>query len=237
MTRESIPTNASRSMVDRPSKATALRRCSRSARASTRLSRTASRERIGQRLRRKPGSSGIVCRPRDFVDERPRDVVLAQLARVPGPAAGRHGLHQLAHHVRRARERFRAGDRDEATGILRFSVSEVMLAPGACHCRDRPVRPLRLHACYATRRAPRQMKPPQWRVRDRAGSSGTHARRISMPRASERRSVRRAPHLLVHQLRCARRLHRRRNGVRAHDGPPRSGTRRDNRPVRAAIRR
>ena len=145
------------------------------------------------------GPPGICGRPRDLVDERPLDVVLAQLTRAARPLAARRPLDEQADDrpcsgartVRRRRER------QDAAGLFAFGFDEVLVAIDAGHRGDRIVRPRGQQRRRATRRARRRSRRPRWRDRGRAGSSGTPARRTSTPRASGWTSARRAPRPLV----------------------------------------
>ena len=87
------------------------------------------------------------------------------------------------------------------------------------------VRPVRQQPRAPARRAPRRCGPPRSRARDRAGSSGTRARRTSTPRASESRSARSARRLVAgHRVGPGRRR-RTRSAARARADPARSDRR------------
>ncbi len=97
----------------------------------------------GQPARRHTRSPWIFGGPSDLVDERPLDVILAQLTRAARPLAARDGVDELSHGLLRAIERLSGGHRHDAAGLFAFGFDEVLLAIDAGHRRDRAVRPRR----------------------------------------------------------------------------------------------
>ena len=85
--------------------------------------------------------SDVSCGSSDFLDERPLDVVLAQLARPARPLATRDGSRELVRDIGRPLERRRGGQRHDASGLFAFGVDEVLVAIDAGRRANRALRP------------------------------------------------------------------------------------------------
>ena len=77
----------------------------------------------------------------DFVDERPLDVILAQLTRAARPLAARDGGGEPFRRVARALERRRGGQRHDARRLFALGFDEVFVAVDARGRGNRTLRP------------------------------------------------------------------------------------------------
>ncbi len=119
----------------------------------------------------------------DLVDERPLDVVLAQLARAAVPAAAGDGHGQAL--VEDATRHGTAREGEQAPGLLALGIDVVFV----------PVQASKSPRCAGSTTwgpSPRRIQssrprspPRRWRVPSRAGNTGRRARRTSTLRASE----------------------------------------------------
>ena len=94
------------------------------------------------------------------------------------------------------------GDQQQAGGLFALGLDEILVAIDPGNRRDRAVRPRRQHRRAPSAQARRETRAPRSRVRDRAGSTGTRARRISTTRASGSTSARRGMRRRV-QCQCS----------------------------------
>ena len=83
---------------------------------------------IGQGGRRHIRPARIFGGSCDLVDERPLNVILAQLTRVTGPPAVWDAVGEPSHSALGASRRSRGGYRHDAAGVLVFRLREVLVA-------------------------------------------------------------------------------------------------------------
>jgi hypothetical protein len=86
-----------------------------------------------------------LCGSSDFVDERPLDVILAQLARAARPAACANGLDERRAIPSLKAVRYETGrlDYEQAAGLFPFRLEEVLVSIKPGERGDLTMRPLR----------------------------------------------------------------------------------------------